>query len=85
MKIEKTAAKCAHRPFYAFPLLKKKYFCVRIEKLHKMASKLLFFCPQKVEKIGNHSNFIFECNTARAPHTRIDIPNVTKNWKLVEI
>jgi hypothetical protein len=41
-----------------------KYFSNCIEKLHKMAF-ISFFLKKlkKVEKIGYHSNFNFECNT----------------------
>jgi hypothetical protein len=48
--------------------LKKKYFSIRIEKLYKMACIIFpFFLKkfEKVEKIGHHSNFNFDCNTER--------------------
>ena len=45
----------------------KKYFSNSIEKLHKMAFIYVyiyfFFSFEKVEKIGCHSNFNFECDT----------------------
>ena len=45
----------------------KKHFSVRIEKLHKMTFiyiyVYIFLKFEKVEKIGYHSNFNFECNT----------------------
>jgi hypothetical protein len=45
---------------------KKKYFSIRIEKLHKK-SFIFFFMKKfkKNEKIGYHSNFNFQCNTER--------------------
>ena len=45
-----------------------KNFSIRIEKLHKMAFIYLFLLKKlkKVEKIGYHSNFNFECNTKRS-------------------
>jgi hypothetical protein len=46
--------------------LKIKNFGIRIEKLHKMAFIIfLIFFLEKVEKIGYHSNFNFECNKER--------------------
>jgi hypothetical protein len=44
----------------------KKYFSIRIEKLHKMAFIYIFFYKfEKIEKIRYHSNFNFECNTEK--------------------
>ena len=44
-----------------------KIILIIIEKLHKMAFIYIFFFDncEKVEKIGYHSNFNFECNTER--------------------
>ena len=44
----------------------KKHFSNRIEKLHKMAFIYFFLKKfEKIEKIGYHSNFNFECSTER--------------------
>ena len=53
--------------FFKFLWAKKnlKYFNIRIEKFHKMAFIIFCFFFEKVEKIGYHSNFNFECNTER--------------------
>jgi hypothetical protein len=44
----------------------KNKFSICIEKLHKMVFIYIYFQKsEKIEKIGYHSNFNFECNTEK--------------------
>ena len=49
---------------------------------------LIFFCPQKIEKIGCHSNFNPECNAERGYIDSLSIPlglGVSQSVNMIEL